>query len=144
MAGDGDDLNAISSCLQDAVLKVGDFAYLSEKRRFAFVANRFVWEASINRRVGPFARVRAGLHFDDVMSVRQKNIKNDADDAVVSLLAIRRENHENDSDENAEQTIVLEFSGGGIIQLQVEAINVQLDDISEPWQTRSRPDHQEK
>lgn len=140
IAGDSDDLNVISACLQDAVTKVGDFAYLHERRRFAFVANRFVWEATISRRMGPFARVRAGIHFDDVLSVQQQNIKSDAKDAVVSLMAIR---HESRPDERTD-IVILEFSGGGSIRLEVEAVNAQIEDISEPWRTRSRPSHNDE
>jgi len=139
IAGDSDDLNVISACLQDAVTKVKDFAYLPGQRRFAFVANRFVWEASINKRIGPFSRVRAGIHFDDVLKVQQQNIKADASDAVVSLMAIRHDPGEEDDT----SLIILEFAGGGTIRLEVEAVNAQIEDISEPWRTRSRPVHDE-
>lgn len=135
VAADGDDINSMSSCLQDSVMKIGDFAYLPKQRRFACVANRFVWEVSVKRKGGPFARVRSGLYFDDVLSVKQQNIRHDASEAIVSLLAIRHEAGE------ASDFITLEFSGGGIIRMEVEAINAHLDDISEPWQTKNRPEH---
>ncbi len=138
IAADQDDLQIISACLQDAVGKVGDFAYLPEKRRFAFVTNRFVWEVATHKKRGPFARVRAGLHFDDVLSVKQMHIKTDAPDAVVALLSINYAVVEDDKT----ATITLRFAGGGSIRLEVEAVNVQMNDMSDPWQTRSKPDHQ--
>jgi hypothetical protein len=43
-AEDRDDLAVISACLQDALVAVGDIAYVPEERSFVFVANRFRWE----------------------------------------------------------------------------------------------------
>lgn len=136
MAGDDADLEVVSSCLQDAVAKLGDIIYLPEERRFAFVANRFVWECAGTKKNGPFARVRVGVHFDDVTSVKYQYLRNDAKDAVVKLLAIRFERGI-DSAGN----LILEFSGGGAIRLEVESINGWLRDISDPWRTRARPNH---
>ena len=78
MAGDAEDLNVISAMFQDAVVKVGDFAYLPQERRFALVANRFLWENAGTKRHGVFARVRAGLHFNDVKAAQHLNIRTNA------------------------------------------------------------------
>lgn len=136
IAEDAEDLKVFSACLQDAVVKVGDFAFLPNERRFAFVANRFVWECAADRKRGPFARVRTGAHFDDVRAVRQQNIRADAQDAVLELLAIR-------FDPGADGTgaVRMEFSGGGAIKLEVESVNAQLRDLSAPWATARKPDH---
>lgn len=136
MAGDADDLAVISACLQDAVAKLGDFAYVPEERRFAFVANRFVWECCVDRNAGPFVRVRAGTHFDDVKSVKFQHLRTDAKDAVVELLAVRFE-----PGEDGAGTIVLDFAGGGAVRLEVESVNAYLSDISDPWRTRAKPKH---
>lgn len=136
IANDAEDLGVLSACFQDAVAKVGDFAFLPNERRFAFVANRFVWEAAGGRKIGPFARVRAGAHFDDVLSVKHHHIRSDAKDAVVELLAIRFE-----PDTDGAGAIVLDFAGGGAIRLEVESVNAQMADISTPWRTRSKPSH---
>ncbi|GJL95489.1 MAG: hypothetical protein DHS20C05_18940 [Hyphococcus sp.] len=137
MASDQDDLSVISACLQDAVAKLGDFAYLPEERRFAFVMNRFLWECAGKRKAGPFARVRAGAHFDDVLSVQFQHLRNDAKDAVVELLSLRFEPGEDGAGE-----IIFDFSGGGIIRLTVESINAYMSDISDPWRTRAKPKHE--
>lgn len=136
---DMDELRLLSASLQDAVAKIGDFAFLKEQRRFAFVANRFVWECATGRNHGPFARVRSGVHFDDVLSVRRRNIRTDAPDAVVDLLAVQFTSRDDGAGE-----ITLEFAGGGAIELSVEAINAGIRDISDPWRTRSRPVHGEQ
>jgi len=138
MAGDKDDLEVISACLQDAVTKVGDFAFIASERRFAFVANRFLWECAIDRKHGPFARVRAGVHFDDVKSVQFQHLRTDAKDAIVEMLSLRFE-----AGEDGMGAILIDLAGGGAIRLEVESVNAYLSDISEPWRTRSKPDHGE-
>ena len=143
IAADREDLQVFSACFQDAVLKLADFAYLPETRRFAFVANRFVWECAPSRKRGPFARVRAGCHFDDVTAVRQQYLRTDAKDAVVDILAIRFEPGPDFADgEIGAGVITLDLAGGGAIALDVETINAEMRDLSEPWATRSRPDHE--
>lgn len=131
-----EDLKVMSASFQDAVMKVGDIAYLKEARRFAFVTNRFVWECAAGRRQGPFARVRAGAHFDDVLAVREQNVRTDAKDAIVELLSVRF-----DETEDGGGLITLDLAGGGAIELTVESLNAGMADMSEPWRTRSRPDH---
>jgi hypothetical protein len=138
MAGDAEDLGIVSAVLQDAVAKLGDFAFLPAERRYAFVANRFLWECAADRKNGPFARVRAGVHFDDVKSAQFQNLRTDAKDAVVELLAIKFE-----PGEDGAGVIVLDFAGGGAVRLEVESVNAYLSDISEPWRTRAKPEHKD-
>lgn len=136
MAGDTEDLGVISACLQDAVAKLGDFAFLPEQRRFAFVANRFLWECAASGRAGPFARVRVGAHFEDVTSAQYHHLRTDAKDAVVELLALRFE-----PGEDGGGAVILDFAGGGAVRLEVESVNAYMSDISEPWRTRAKPKH---
>ena len=134
MAADEDDLKVISSCLQDSLLKLGDVAYQPEKRRFAFVSNRFIWEAAGKR--GPYGRVRCGVHFNDVINVSRQNVRSGADEAIVDVLAVRF-----DAGNDGGGTVLFDLAGGGAIKLDVEAINVELSDISDPWRTQSKPKH---
>lgn len=137
MAGDAEDLEVISACLQDAVAKLGDFAWLPAERRFAFVANRFVWECAGDRRAGPFVRVRSGAHFDDVIATKFQHLRTDSKDAVVELLSIRFEAGADGAGE-----IILDFAGGGAVRLEVESVNAYMSDLSEPWRTRAKPKHE--
>jgi len=136
MIEDADDLNVLSTVLQDAIAKIGDFAYLPNQRRFAFVANRFIWEDARGKSRGPFARVRAGCHFDDVIAARQMNLRPEAKEGVVDLLAIRF-----DPGDDGAGVVTLDFAGGGAIRLEVESLNAQIADISAPWLTQAKPDH---
>ena len=130
-ANDAEDLEILSARLQDAVGKLADFAYLPKKRRFAALLNRFQWEGAAN------LRVRAGLYFDGVLSVRSRNLKMGAPDAVVSLLAIRFL-----PGEEPAGTVELVFAGGGVIALAVECIDAALRDVSGPWAARGKPVHE--
>lgn len=138
IAADEEDLEVLSAVLQDAVAKVGDMTFLPQARRFALVANRFVWEEGRGKRRGPFSRVRAGVHFDDVTGVRTQALDLGAKEAVVSILAVRFE-----AGEDGTGTVVLNLAGGGAVALDVESVNATARDISEPWRTQNRPDHDE-
>ena len=136
-AEDAADLEVISARLQDAVAHVKDLVYLPKRRRFAGLFNRFKWEA--DSKSGDM-RVRSGLHIDGVLSVKSHNIKREAPDAVISLLAIRFTSK--GSDEPGGE-IELIFAGGGAIKLDVECIDVGLSDVSGAWAARGRPEHEE-
>jgi len=132
---DAQDLEVISSHLQDAVLLVGDMRYLAGENRFAAVLNRFDWEGVVNG-AGDYGRRRTGLHFDRVISAKTSNIRQGAGDAVLSLLAIKFEPTDEPSG-----YITLVFSGGGAIRLEVECIEAAMADLGPAWPTPSRPRH---
>ncbi len=141
-ARDVEDLEVISAQMQDAVLKVGDLAHLPAARRFALVANRFRWESETKRRSwfakARHERVRAGLHFDNVMKVRTRNIAQDKPDGVLNLLAIRFE--ETDTPAGV---VTLVFSGGAEIRLDVEALEAHLSDLGLKRETPLAPRHED-
>ncbi|ADM08480.1 hypothetical protein PB2503_02007 [Parvularcula bermudensis HTCC2503] len=137
MAADREDLEVVSSILQDAAGRLADTAYLPAERRFVWVANRFLWEEGVRRRRGPFHRVRTGLHIDDVVRVRTRGLPADRATGVLALLRVGY-----DGDENG-GTVSLDFAGGGTVALDVEAINITLKDLSAPWRTKHKPNHEE-
>ncbi len=132
-AEDAEDLQIISARLQDAVAQIKDFVWLPKARRFAALFNRFKWES------GQGLRVRSGLHFDGVLSVKANNLKRGDPDGVVSLLAIA---FTPKGGEDPGGTIELVFSGGGAIRLDVECIDAGLRDLGSEWAARGRPLHE--
>ena len=136
-AEDAADLEIISARLQDAVALMKDLVYLPKRRRFAALFNRFQWEA--DRKKGDL-RVRAGLHFDGVLSVKSQNLKLGAPEAVVSLLAI---SFTPKGGEDPGGTVELTFAGGGAMKLEVEVIDAGLTDVSGVWAARGRPEHED-
>ncbi|MBS0470571.1 MAG: DUF2948 family protein [Proteobacteria bacterium] len=136
-AEDAADLEVISARLQDAVAQMKDLVYLPKKRRFAAIFNRFQWEADTKK--GDL-RVRSGLHFEGVLSVKSHKLKRGAPDAVVSLLAIK---FESKGGEDPGGTVELVFAGGGALRLEVEVIDASLTDMGGVWAARGRPQHED-
>jgi hypothetical protein len=126
-----EDLAVIGGYLQDAVLKVGDMAWLPGGNRFALVCNRFMWE----RAESGLYRVRSGLHVETVSAARSRGIPQDNKDHVLELLTVHAVAHE------GRVLIGLSFAGGADIRLEAEVIEVGMDDIGEPWETPHRPVH---
>jgi len=135
LAQDAEDLAILSARLQDAVAKLGDFAWLPRQRRFACVVNRLQWEA------GGKERVRAGLHFDGVLAVKSHNVKLGAKHAVVSVLALTFTPAALDDPAGVIEIIL---AGGGAIRLEVECIDAVLSDMTQPWAAVATPDHGDK
>lgn len=137
VALDDEDLNIISAHLQDAVLLVADLNYIAKEKRFALALNRFVWDKDQPRK-GQIVneRRRTALHFDRVEKVQTQNIRRDAPDGALNLLAIQYL----PSDAPA-GTIDLIFSGGGVVRLFIECIEAQVSDLGAAWQSKSRPEH---
>jgi hypothetical protein len=134
LAEDEEDLKIVSAHLQDAVLKVGDLAYLPKQRRFVAMVNRYCWEGCPEGETG--TRVRAGLHFDGVLKVKTMNVRRDVPGAVVALLALNFL-----PGPEGGGAIDLVFAGGGRIRLDVECIDAQLRDMAEPRPAVARPAH---
>jgi hypothetical protein len=134
IALDTEDLAVMSAHLQDAVLKVGDMAWLPREHRFALVANRFDWEGAVS---GLRRRRRTGLAFSRVMAARVTGFDLSRKDTVLNLLAVTFRETESPSGE-----IDLVFSGGAAIRLEVECLEGQMSDLGPAWETACCPAHQ--
>jgi hypothetical protein len=154
-AHDVEDLRALAACLQDALVPLADVAYLKPEKRFVMVANRFKWESGVlqpteadsapagpaapdarfeETEAGPlYQRVNCAVYFDWVRNVRYRDLNPREKDQILSLLTL----------EAKPGAILLLFSGGGAIRLEVSDIRCHLEDLGEPWPTRWRPSHAE-
>lgn len=135
IALDAEDLAVLSAHLQDAVLRSTDMAYLKAEKRFASLANRFDWEASVSSGDPPVRR-RCGIRFERVFGAKVNGFTPGGPDAVLSLLSITF-----DETEAPAGNVTLTFSGGAAIQLQVECIEAELKDLGAAWEANSRPHH---
>lgn len=133
MAQDARDLQVLASLAQDAVFPITEMTYAKRQHRFALLLNRFRWEDSpAAARTGrPFERVRSLLVFETVLSVRSQNLDRGDKDAVLSLLSVGF----TPNDQGGAVEIFL--SGGGVVLLEVEAIEVTLTDVSRPYRANS-------
>jgi hypothetical protein len=135
IALDEADLAVISACLQDAVFKTGDTAFLGKDSVFTLEANRFVWEEGKDKKT--FERRRALLAIKQVRSVKSLGVNLKDTDAVHSLLALRFVAGE----EAPEGALELVLSGGAVIRLDVACMELQLADIGGGWETKFKPRH---
>jgi hypothetical protein len=135
IALDKDDVEIISTHLQDAVLKVGDIVWRPSERRLVLGLNRFDWEAAVDAPPS-FRRRRTALRFDRVLAVKCRNISRDDPDAVLNLLAV-----EFNAADPPSGFITLVFSGDAALRLQVECLEAELADLGPTWTTAARPNH---
>ncbi len=134
LAEDASDLQVLSAALQDAVAKVADMTWDARARTLTVACNRYRWEAPAQRRGGE--RVRAALQVTGVLAVRSRNVRIGAGAAVVSLLALAWTPGDPPGGE-----LVLTLAGGGEVRATVEALDVVLADVGEPWPTPRTPRH---
>ena len=130
-AFDAEDLPALSAQMQDAVLQMRDMNWNPARRVFAMTANRFAWDALPEK-----TRRRCGLRFNHVRAVRRSIKENLPQNGVLSLLAMTYT-----PGDDLGGTVVMSFSGGHRIALDVECIDAQLDDLGPVWGTGREPQH---
>lgn len=135
LAEDAADLEIVSAAMQDALLRVADISVDKKQRRFTVMMNRFRWEATDG---GANERIRSALSLEGVLGVRSKRVRQDAPEALASVLSI---NFVPD-DEPPGGTVRLMLAGGGEIAVQVECLEARLLDLGEAWRTPRRPDHE--
>jgi hypothetical protein len=136
IALDPEDLRVLSCHLQDAVIRIGDMAYLKQSMRFAAIANRFDWEEAAKDVTGEFQRRRTGLRFERVTAARVQGFDLQQKDTVLALLAVTFEVAEEPSG-----AVTLHFAGGGAVRLEVECIEAELRDLGAAWRTGTKPAH---
>jgi len=136
-AVDPEDLEVISTHVQDAIVAAGHMAWERNRNRFALLLNRYIWEETPAK--GPGLRVQAGLHFDAVRNVQTRNIQNLPRDSLLNLLSLEFEPAAEGEDPGG--TVILTFSEDAAVRLDVECLDAHLRDIGAPWKARARPFH---
>lgn len=132
-ARDAEDLAVISACLQDALLPLGEMAFLAPEHRFVMVANRFRWEDAEGERVEGrvYERVACAVTIEGVRGVRVQGVEQGRKSQILEILTL----------EPGDGHIDLVFAGGGRVRLETDRIHCRLEDIDEPWPTQWRPHH---
>ena len=134
---DEEDLSVISAQVQDAVLKVGDIRYYPADRHLVLAMNRFAWDGEGSGARTSNERRRSALSFARAERPRAQNIRQDAKDTVLSLLAVNFV-----AAEEPAGRIDLVFAGGATLSFDVECIEAQLADLGAAWATEHRPSHE--
>jgi len=138
IALDEEDLAVVSTHVQDAIVKVADIIWQPQDQRLVIALNRFDWEA-VQAGGQRYQRRLTALRFDRVSSFKCRNLAPGQKDAVLNLLAV--EFLEGDLPGGV---VLLTFSGGAGLRLEVECLEVELADLGPAWATAACPAHQDK
>ena len=146
-----EDLEIVSSMLQDAIVPIAEIAYQRRDRRFIMMAQRFRWEIAEASEIpvavpdvapgedvdDPSAsrlqRVLCALRFENVTAVRTHGIDLSARGQMLGLLSMHL----------TEEHLDLAFADDKTIRLTAENLSCHVEDIGEPWPTSQRPNHPE-
>ncbi len=134
VALDQDDLEVISTHLQDAVVKVGDVYWKPNEKRVVIALARFDWEGSLQS--PQFRRRGTALRFDRVNAFKCRGVACSDKSAVLNLLAVEFE--ETDAPSGV---VTLTFSGGAALRLEVECLECEIADLGPVWAATCCPAH---
>lgn len=133
VAFDSEDLDIVSANLQDALVQVGEMAFLPRQKQFVFLASRFDW---VKAAAGPLERCRTGLHFERVLKVSCSGFGPRDHALILNLLRIGFRETDAPAGE-----VDLIFSGGRALRLQVECLEARLRDGDARWTAKAQPGH---
>jgi hypothetical protein len=132
---DEEDLEIASTHLQDAVAKVSDVLWRPQEKRLVVALNRFDWESAQSAEP-EYRRRRAALRFERVLSCKCRNVNPAGKDAVLNMLDIEF------VETNAPSgVVIINFSGGATLRMEVECLEAELADLGPSWTTAARPVH---
>ena len=138
---DEEDLEVVSTHLQDAVLKVADVLWRPAEKRVVVALNRFDWEGAQNTSIADrpeYRRRRSALRFERVLSCKCRSLDPAGKDVILNLLTV--EFAETDTPSGV---VSLIFSGGGELRLEVECLEAELVDLGPVWTSGKCPVHAE-
>jgi hypothetical protein len=142
VALDKDDIEVVSAHVQDAFVKVADILWQPHEHRFIMALDRFDWMNAVEvidakgTHPADYRRCRTALRFERVKACKCRGLDQAHKDATLNLLAI--EFTERDAPAG---TVLLTFSGGGAIRLEVECLEAELADLGEAYAAVICPDH---
>jgi hypothetical protein len=97
--------------------------------------DRFDWQGATAAQP-QFRRCRSALRFERVMGCKCRSVDPNGKDQVLNLLAV--EFIETDAPGGA---VLLTFSGGGVLRLDVECLEAELADLGPSWSASCCPGH---
>ena len=132
-----EDLKIISAYLQDSIVIIKDIVFLKKNRTFIMILNRFMWEDVEKGVFRQNKRVRCALKFEEVTKVQSKNINQKNKNKPLEYLAIKSSLISDNIFK-----IKIFFSGGGIITIISEVIEVTMNDLGKSWRAKHFPKHE--
>lgn len=123
IALDDDDLAVVSAHVQDAAVVAGDVIWRQSEKRLVIGMRRLDWDEAL---AGDSAsrRLVSALRFDRVLSCKSRDIDIAAPELALTLLGI-----EFHATESPGGNVLLLFSNGGALRLDVECLECELADL---------------
>ena len=127
------DVEIISTILQDSIFCINDLAWLKKKQRVAVLVNRFRWENKseyIDKNSAP-ERVKSLLIIDNVLNISSQGIDRSDDSEPLNLLNLDLKK----TKKNIFLTLLL--SNLAAIRCELEAIELSIKDVTRPYKAHS-------
>ena len=128
-----EDVDVISTILQDGIFRINDLAWLKKKRQVAVLVNRFRWENKseyIDKNSFP-ERVKSLLIIDNVLNISSQGIDRSDSSAPLNLLNLDLKK----TKKNIFLTLLL--SNFGAIKFELDAIELSIKDVTRPYKAYS-------
>jgi hypothetical protein len=129
-AFDKNDLEIVSSLIQDSILPASEIKWLSNSNKLALLINRFRWEdkslALSERR--KLERVRSLLMIHHVKNISSSGFSPKQKGKILSILSTSF-----DGDDGGSGNVLIVLSGNGGIRIKVDALEVNLRDVTMPY-----------
>tara|TARA_B100000963_G_scaffold283072_1_gene251728 strand:- start:89 stop:577 length:489 start_codon:yes stop_codon:yes gene_type:complete len=128
-----EDLEIMSSILQDGIFFIKDLAWSNKKRQVAILVNRFRWENKSEYMVKKTLpeRVNSLLIIDNVLNVSSQGVDRSDINAPLNLLKLDLKQSRNSL------FLTLLLSDFGAIRCEVEAIQLCMKDVTQPHKAKS-------
>ena len=132
-----EDIKVISAYLQDSIVTLKNIAFLKKNRIFVMILNRFMWEDVEKGFFRKNKRIKCVVKFEEVIKVKSQNINQKNKNRSLELLAIKCT-----KSIDADCNIKVFFSGGSLITIIAENIDIILNDFGKSWNVKHTPMHQ--
>jgi hypothetical protein len=139
VALDKDDIEVVSAHVQDARVRIGEILWQPRDHRFIMPVNRFDWMAAVDAKSEnkpDYRRCRTALRFERVLACKFRGFDQSNRNGELNLLAVEFAEHDSPAG-----TVILTFSGGAVIRLDVECLEAELADLGEAFTAELCPDH---
>jgi hypothetical protein len=133
-----EDLEIVSTMLQDAIVPISEIAYQRWDKRFALMTQRFRWETLSEGASGssattrpPYERIFCALRIENVTAVQTNGIDLSERAQMLELLSLHV----------ADGILDLAFADSKTIRLSTTRLSCRAEDIGEAWPTTLHPEH---
>ena len=130
-AFDTSDLEIVSSLVQDSILPASEIQWLPNSDKLALLVNRFRWEDKDIEELSQgktVERVQSLLMISHVKSVSSSGFSPKQKNKVLSILSISF-----DGDDGGFGNVLIILSGNGGIRVGVDALEINLRDVTMPY-----------